>query len=184
MGKDADAIREVLERDLMNYCQNIARHAVHQMANDMTKTAKTAIDLFYSDYKPRFYIRNWNFRHTYRRYYKNHGDRFSGGVELLVDALPSKDYSDPTYEVFDRVYAGFHGMASAMDNKIHNVIDRSTNKPTGETARHIRFIPPRMNPSPMDILLKKYDDIAANKDQYFENAKKIAQRYSYEYLKF
>lgn len=139
------------------YAQNVTAKAAQLIADDMRESARYAIDEFYNDYSPKYYHRHYfNFKeNSYKRYYKNqHNKIFIGGIEFTPERM--KDiYQDPTQEVFDTVYAGFHGVSSMFIS------------PNSFT------VTPRMNPSPIQIIKKKRDNITHNIDKYINKAQKF-----------
>ena len=183
MRQNVSYITKQLKKDLIKYGNNIAKNMALTIANELTEEARLAIEDFYNGYTPQYYVRHYNFRNSFKRYYKNHGDHFTVGVELTKSNIPNV-YSDPVDEVFMRVYHGFHGYASVFDNDIHNVIDKNTNLPTGVTVQHKGNIPPRMVPSPIERLLKKRKEIVSNIYTYQSNASQVAKNNNYSYLKF
>jgi len=183
MGQSVSSITKQLKKDLIKYGNSVAKNMAQTIADELTEEARCAIEDFYNSYNPQYYTRHYNFRDSYKRYYRNHGDHFTAGVELMESNIPNV-YSDPVDEVFMRVYHGFHGYAGIFDNNIYDVIDRNTNLPTGATAQHRGSIPPRMVPPPIERLLNKRDEIVSNISIYQGNASQIAKRNSYTYLKF
>ncbi len=169
MEKASDFI-DLLEKDLKKFQNNIARYTVQKMADDLTKEAKNAIEKFYSQYNPEdsslhngriYYYRHWNFRKTYKRHYENHNPKYVGGIELLPDSLPDvyTGRSSSPMEVFGRVYyLGWHGIASGQ-GKV-----------------------PIMSPSPMQLIMNKYDEIKRNSDNYFNEAVQKALNDNYSII--
>lgn len=161
---------DLLEEDLYNFQNNIARYAIQQMADDLTEECNRAIETFYSQYNPEdpslhngrvYYYRHWNFRKSFKRYYENHKPRYVGGIELLIDSFPDvyTGRSSSPKEVFGRVYyLGWHGIASGQGRA------------------------PIMDPSPMKSIMRKYDEIYKNKDSYFNSAVKKALGHKYNII--
>jgi len=163
--------RAALERDLKKYSHNVARFAAHKIADDLTECASYHIHRFYEQYDPEdptlhngkiYYHRHWNFYNTYRRFYKNHGNRFSGGVEFIYppDVYRGTD-SSPMF-VFKRVYGGMHGIASAT---------------------HPATVPMYW-PSPMRRIKDEYDYIQSHSDKYVSYGEEMARTDKYEILDF
>ena len=163
-------LADLLEDDLRKFRNNIAKFTIQKMADDLTETAKKAIEDFYSHYDPEdpsnhdgriYYYRHWNFRKSFKRYYENHSPRYIGGVELLVDDLPNvyhdKGITSPA-TVFWRVYQGYHGIASYQG-----------------------YVP-IMSPSPIEIIKLKYDDIYDNRNNYFNDAVQKALKDNYNII--
>lgn len=106
----------------------------HKVSDELYNAATYAIDMFYAHYKPIYYRRHyWNFeKNSFSKYYKNpHNSIIRGGVRLSASNM-SDIYQDPKQEVFDFVYQGFHGVASA-----------------------IWGYPERMIPTPLDIIYEE-----------------------------
>lgn len=157
---DISNLKEYLEK----YSKEIGRITAAGIRDELTETAFYAIVQFYEDYSPKSYQRHYyNFlEKSFRKYYSNaHGNIFRGGVEFtpqLMDDIyqSSKSYTSAqvTEQVFDTVYAGFHGVAS-------------TQIYAGDAPR---YIPPVMKPSPMELVVTKRDEIEANLDKYIQKA--------------
>ena len=91
--------RRMLNEDLHRYSENICRILAQDVADILTEETRNAISDFYS-YHPKYYSRHGNFNYSFKRDYKNRNPRFYGGVELLIDSLPSVysgTNSDPYY---------------------------------------------------------------------------------------
>lgn len=133
---------------LEKYVQDVCRRTAGLIRDDLTETAGRAVSTFYADYKPHVYKRHYyNFENnSYQKYYaNNHGKVYYGGVEITPQNLESL-YVDPTYEVSDLFWNGFHG------------------SPIGKNDI------PRMSPSPMDILEERQDYIIDNIQSYIDKA--------------
>lgn len=138
---------------LNKYTKEVSRKTAGLIRDELADTATSAIAEFYEHYTPKHYHRHYyNFKkNSFQKYYSNpHGTVYRGGIELTPD-LMDDIYSSPTYQVFDTVYAGFHGIAST------HIYPRNTEH---------QFVPPRMIPSPMEIILKKQKKIQANMQHY------------------
>ena len=164
--------RQKIERDAKKYATNIAKYMAQEIADDMTEVAKSAIEDFYAQYDPEdaslhngkvYYYRHWNFKNSYKRYYKNRRPVFVGGIELLRSELPNVyegKNSDPQ-SVFDRVYLGYHGIASFQN----------CNPPV-----------PILTPSPWRRIQDKFKEIQSQLPNYEKRASKKARKDSYEYI--
>lgn len=152
-----------LENDLIKYFHKTLSHTAGIIADELTETAAFSIDAFYKDYSPRYYHRHYyNFENrSFRRYYSNpHGKNYSGGVEFTPDMMDDI-YKDPVGEVFDMVYAGFHGVSSGYEN------------PNTFT------VTPVMKPSPMEIILRKRDEIVKDINKYVQKGQEAAAKEKY-----
>lgn len=142
------------------YACKIASAAAGKVRDDLFKEAQNVIAIFYNHYHPDYYKRHyWNFeKNSFRKYYSNkHSSIFYGGIELTPQLM--KDvYQDDTQEVFDTVYAGFHGVAGMFYN-----------------PKTFSVIPPRMIPSPKQRLLDKQKEIRDKKDKYIAYGRKVAK---------
>ena len=169
--KELVTFADLLEQDLYNLQVNISKYTIQKMADDLSKECEHAIDMFYAQYNPEdpsihngrvYYYRHWNFKKcSYKRYYRNHEPRFIGGVEFLMDSFPDvyKGRSSSPKEVFGRVYyLGWHGIASGQG------------------------LTPIMDPSPMKLIMRKYDEIYKNKDRYFNSAVQKALKHNYNII--
>lgn len=146
-----------IENGLRKYCQDVMSKAAGIVRDELTEEARSAIEDFYNDYSPVSYIRHyWNFyNNSFKPLYQNsHGKKYTGGIRLTPSML-SDIYQDPAQQVFDTVYAGFHGVSSMY------VSPKSFS------------ITPRMTPSPMERLIKKREYILSHQGEYVNLAKKM-----------
>lgn len=160
-----------IKQAIKNYITDIAKYMAQDIADDMIKTAKTAIAIFYNSYDPEdinshnghiYYYRHWNFeRKSFKRYYSNHNPIFTGGIELTMFDFPNvySGTNSAPQNVFWRVYSGYHGIASFQSAKNETRIDV-----------------PIMRPSPIEMIHDKYDYIKKNLKEYEERARRKAQR--------
>lgn len=155
MGKKSVSWNDV-EDEIRQYCKKVLSNVAGQIRDELTQEAQNAIEDFYNDYNPLYYHRHyWNFyNNSFKKYYSNaHGVIFRGGVELTPQNM-SDIYKEKPEWVFDSVYAGFHGIAGMF------------------VSPKTFTVTPRMNPSPMEMLLAKRDNIVKNIDTYVANAEK------------
>lgn len=145
-----------LEEKAKKYVQNICRITAGTIRDELTKETASAIAAFYADYTPKYYRRHfYNFQNnSFRKYYSNkHGSVYYGGVKLTPSRM-ADIYQNPTEEVFDFVYHGFHGVSS------------------GFVSPKTFSVTPVMKPSPLELIYKKKDYIVNNIDKYIKNAQK------------
>lgn len=145
---------------LEQYTKNILRITAASIRDELAETASSSLVAFYEHYTPRYYKRHYyNFlEYSYKKYYSNpHGTVYRGGIELTPDVMKNI-YTIDTEQVFDTVFAGFHGVAS-------------THMYPEGTAH--QFVPPRMSPSPMEIILNKQKNIKNNIQQYILKAQQL-----------
>lgn len=101
-----------------------ARELAIEARERMTQEYLNVIEVFYSEYDPKYYIRHFNNRYderslinsglgrTFEKYYKNsHGNKFSGGISISTDNMYS-DYSTPQINVLNSFLNGYHGVTS------------------------------------------------------------------------
>lgn len=157
-----------LEDYIKKKVQEIGRITAGKIRDDLTEEAKIAIQAFYDDYSPKYYHRHYyNFKkNSFKKYYANpHNKIYYGGVELTPEALDDL-YQDNTEQVFDSVYAGFHGVASMIGEGYYSI---------GQTPQKFALVPRRMSPSPMQRLLDKRDYIEKNIQDYLDYAQSKVQ---------
>lgn len=157
-----------MERQLEKYARRVCSAAVGKIRDDLYDEAKATIAAFYDSYRPSpegepwYYVRNYkNFEHnSFKKFYYDKGkdSTIYGGIELTPQSLKPV-YEDTTQEVFDSVYAGFHGVASMF-----------------VSPKRFHIIPPRMVPTPMQRLRKKREWILKHPKSYEVYGKKIAKR--------
>lgn len=139
-------ISKDLYNDLKQYGKNFCVGMATKVRDNLTLSTAVAIESFYEDYTPLYYKRHYyNFReNSFKKFYENkHGKIIRGGVELSPDAMDNI-YKDPKEEVFDMVYAGYHGVASGY------------NEP-------YTFTPvPIMRPSPLELIEESRNNIVKN----------------------
>lgn len=160
-------ITRELYDDLKKYGKNFCVGMASKVRDKLTMAAAIAIESFYQDYTPIYYKRHYyNFRdNSFRKFYENkHGQIIRGGVELSPDSMDSL-YQDPKEEVFDMVYAGYHGVASGF------------NSPYTFTPVHI------MQPSPLEIIKISRDNLIKHIDMLEIFGYHRAQLDSYKTLK-
>lgn len=143
-----------IEKELKQYTNQILANTAGQIRDELTEETLCSIEDFYNDYTPLYYKRHYyNFyNNSFTKYYSNaHGTIFRGGVQLTPELLDDI-YQDSTEEVFDSVFAGFHGVSSMFFNpKSFSVT-------------------PRMTPSPMERILNKRSYIIDNINDYVKRA--------------
>ena len=153
-----------IKSDLKKYLGAYLSGTAGKIRDELTQEAHDAIELFYASYTPVSYRRHYyNFRtKSFEKYYSNaHGTVFRGGVTLTPDKMDDI-YQDPTLEVFDSVYAGFHGVAAMF------VSPKSF------------FVTPHMDPSPIEMIYAKQRYISRHIEEYTKAglAKAKKQKYS------
>ena len=168
--------RKDIEKDARDYATNIAKIMAKDIADEMTEVASSAIEDFYNQYDPEdlsthggeiYYYRHWNFEKSFKRFYRNHDPRYYGGIELTMSDLPNVYHgtNSAPQNVFWRVYAGYHGIASFMSAK------GKTNIPV-----------PIMSPSPMERINSRFDYIQKHLKDYENKATKEAKKKKYKYI--
>lgn len=179
MGKKSDfseleTIAQDIEDDCKKYATNISKYMAQEIADEMTEVTQNAINDFYEQYDPEdltihngriYYYRHWNFQKSFRRHYINKSPSFSGGVELLKNEIPNvyRGKNSAPGIVFDRVYLGYHGIASFQDCNPEV---------------------PIMKPSPIKLIHERFRYINEHLNEYEEKAAQKARKDSYKRIKF
>lgn len=176
MAKKKNVSWDDVERDLKKYFGNLLAGAAGKIRDDLTQEAFNSMASFYTDWAPRYYKRHYyNFmENSFKKYYSNpHGTIYRGGVKLTPENMDNiyqkrKDMSpqEATYEVFETVYHGFHGMASMF------------------VSPHSFKVTPVMVPSPLERIKAKRDYIADHLDEYIEYGRKRARKKTYSVISF
>lgn len=165
-----------IEQELKKFARRTCTAAAGKARDDLYKEARTAILAFYKHYPhPKYYHRHeWNFKakedhgegNSFRKFYDDRHKVVYGGVELtpellapVYEACRRNETASGVQEVFDTVFAGFHGPAGMF-----------------YTPQTFSNIPPRMTPSPRQMLLNKRDEIVKNQKKYIAFGKKVAQK--------
>lgn len=150
MAKSKVEITKELKNDLEKYSSKVAVGLATKVRDDLIEATVYAIAAFYMDYTPKYYKRHYyNFmNNSYEKYYRNaHGNIVYGGVFLSPSGMDDI-YQDETQEVFDLVYAGYHGVSSGFET------------PKSFTST------PVMTPSPLEIIKNERDNIVSNIEAY------------------
>lgn len=142
------AKKNEIYKELEQYGINICRTAAKIVAKELVETAKTAIELFYADYSPIKYKRQYyNFRNnSFKKYYKKIGNNiFTGGIELTPESMDNI-YNYPAPAVHRMVFnKGMHGP-------------------------NYNYFVPNMSPTPLEILIQKRDYIYDHGEDYIKKA--------------
>lgn len=157
-----------IENEVRQYVNKVLSSTAGKIRDDLTEEAFNSIAYFYTSYPPKYYHRHYyNFmEHSFEKYYSNpHNKIFRGGVKLTPEKLDDL-YQDPSYEVFDTVYSGFHGPASAITHGYSSI---------GEKPKDFSPVP-KMEPSPMERILARRDYIVEHIDSYIEYGKNKARK--------
>lgn len=155
-----------VERDLKKYCNKTLASAAGKIRDDLTAEAFNAVVFFYTSWSPKYYRRHYyNFlEKSFTKYYSNpHNTIFRGGVKLTPEEMDDI-YQDPTQEVFDSVYAGFHGVSSMFVNP------------------YTFTVTPVTEPSPMEMIIAKRDYIEQHISEYIDYGKSKANELTYSTL--
>ena len=156
-----------IRNKIQKYGEKVAADVAHTIENELEESTLYAIAAFYSSYTPNTYERHYfNFMdRSFMRYYHHSSgsNRFYGGVVFTPGAM-ADIYQDDTREVFETVVMeGFHGPAGMIGMGYAGV---------GEYPYAFDRIPPRMYPTPYQLVCKDRDKIASNIQTYIDNAQK------------
>lgn len=177
-----------LMKELDKYATNYSIGMSQEISKELTETTQKAIDLFYDDYIPIGYNRHYdNFKkRSFKKYYENkHGSIIRGGVQLSSERMinyywsfsqkgnnyyPAGSSSNLTDYVFNLVYSGYHGNIGMIFGQ------------NGENAQYDVNIPPRMNPSPLEIIINERDKMINNVYKYKKYGIIKARQDSYKFI--
>lgn len=105
-------VEQGLYNDLKKYAQNVAKGMAIEAKKILTEEAKTALDIYYGDYMPEYYIRTNNLHNnSFEPYYSNaHGSIYRGGVKFTSDNM-GEVYNAPAEWIFSfAIGSGIHGL--------------------------------------------------------------------------
>lgn len=144
-------ISQQLYNDLKNYTSVVIKDTAQTVKDELVFATRVAITMFYADYRPLYYSRHYfNFEnYSYSPYYKNpHNTIIRGGVVISYEKM--KDiYEQPLEYVFSNVmFGGIHGDYSLVHKKLQ--------------------------PSPVERIYKKRDEIISNINRYINNSQQKA----------
>ena len=79
---------KAIRNEIKDYLRTYALTFCSIAADELTRTAESAIAEFYNDYEPKFYERTFDLRdNSYRRYFHDNGRRVYGGVRISADKM-------------------------------------------------------------------------------------------------
>lgn len=161
-----------LENALMKECDQYQRTFAttycSKAADELTKTAETAIEIFYSDYEPTWYERTSpsNLKKSYRRYYRNNGHMVYGGVYIGSEYMDTY-YKENGNDLLER--DPYLVVATAWEYGLHGIYGWHTEK--GNTGFR-----------PLDLIEEKIKD-AKFLNNLYETAKNTANANAGEIIK-
>lgn len=143
-----------LEKTIEQIAVDKLSGAAKKIADELTKFSEHAILGFYDHYQPIKYKRQGGLSQSYSRVYKNaHGNIFYGGVDLHPGGGSYFGWSGGRRVSVDSEWPS----ALAIFNGMHGNVEAFSNDAS---------IPPRMSPSPFELIEKKRDEILNNIDMY------------------
>ena len=140
---------------LEKYCRNVCRITAGQIRDELTEEAMYSIAAFYSDYSPIKYKRHYyNFMdRSYKKYYSNaHNTIYRGGVEFTPDSMADIYTKYPVHS-----YSPAEVFSSVVESGIHG--PELLYRTDGSVVENV--LAPLMDESPMEMVLKKKDEILA-----------------------
>lgn len=146
-----------LEKDIKKWVDSYAKTYCHKAAKEITRFAKNAIDLFYSQYEPKFYNRMDDLKNnSYTPYYHNNGRIVYGGV--LISANKMQPYNG----------AGITKEEIAMGTWRHGLHGFENHNPSEKihTYPPIVMVQLAMNDKKFLDNLDKYASMIARKQKY------------------
>lgn len=167
MDKDSSKFLNELYKDCETYLKTYARAYCREAKKELTKTAKYAIQQFYNDYTPRYYVRTNNLlRRSYKSYYKDNGRQVYGGVYITSENMFENYDGVSANYVMEAGWSGWHGMKGS--DYINN----------WELIPNIR---PIYTEPPINIVKDKKDD-EKFQEKLSKKADKIARSQGYYHL--
>ena len=104
--------KKQLRKFLVDYGNNLAKKIATEVRDNLAEEYHESVALFYSQYTPKVYDRQYRLYDGFRKFYHNqHGNVFTGGI-IFTDEKLGSDYSLPTDVVYDMAIHGFHGNLS------------------------------------------------------------------------
>ena len=147
----------------------VCHYAGQKIADDITEETKNAIEDFYDNYDPKYYLRTYNFKNnSYKRYYKPNKYSVVGGVILSPDDM--EVYINGRHRLnpelpFNSSYAGYHGISSGFEIIKHRDIgEAEINIPSNINLN----VSTHMSPPPLERIVDKKRSIEKNIDKYIE----------------
>ena len=153
-----DAVLDGIVNDIKAQAPKVLGSAASQIANEMTDYTRTVISDFYGSYGPHVYQRHGGLNNSFKRYYKNGGTIFHGGVELLPDSMGS----------YPSIFAKYTGKAMSSSAIFEYAIMQGRHGNTEQLQVALRMplsIPPVSTP-PIELIEKKRDEIVGNIESY------------------
>lgn len=175
-----------LADEIEQYGKDIARELAIYTRERFYKTANKAITAFYNHYSPIYYHRHrspnpkdgkwgYNIRQSIRKYYLNphYGTKYTGGIEISPDWMDDIYRANTDY-IFNLIYAGYHG----------NVLMLPWEDPERPPYGTLVNIPPIMNPSPLELILKDKDNTVKDINRIANRiALKVKKANDYQFIK-
>ena len=146
--------------DINDYCKNVAKYTVISFRDELATSMKSEIDRFYNSYHPKRYRRHYNLYNTFKKHYVNsHNTIYYGGIVLDPSHMEDGIYNEEPENVYNATLVfGFHGIPFNA--------------------------PAVISPSPIDVILDKYDEMLDNAESYGLKGAEMAQNISYRVLSF
>lgn len=143
-----------IEKEIKKIATEKLKGAASKIADELTKFAEYTILGFYDHYQPIVYKRQGGLSTTYKRIYENkHGNIFYGGVDLHPGSGSYRGWENGGYVSVDPEWPS----ALAIFNGMHGNVG---------VLPKAGSIPPRMSPSPYELIEKKRDEILNQLDYY------------------
>lgn len=157
--------KNALLRDAQRYMETFAYNYAKEASNQLTKKAKSCIEMFYNDYTPRYYKRTDDLRdNSIQSYFHNNTREYRGGVRISPEKMSpyNVDYNAVSTDAITVAQLGWHGFH-------------------GDPLGYGKF-KPIWTTSPLSVLRRFYESDKFNND--IENyAYKKAAEQNYEIIK-
>lgn len=99
-----------LQQDVDKYLKTFAKTYCKAAADNITDFAKSAIEQFYTDYSPHYYVRTHNLmNNSYERYFHDNGRIMYGGVRISSNNMHD-NYNGTPEQVAWSGWHGYHGL--------------------------------------------------------------------------
>lgn len=112
---------EGFEKDLRRYMKTFAQACAKEASKQITRQAKTCIEMFYLQYIPTCYRRTENLKdNSYVSYYHNNGRAYYGGTRITSDFMVS-NYQDDPFVVAKLSWDGWHGSPTGYGGRFPSI---------------------------------------------------------------
>ena len=115
--KSYNEFKSDLRKECRDYLTTFGTTYCKKAADELTETAKYAIEAFYNDYNPTWYERTNNLNKSYRKYYHNNSRRVWGGVYIGTEYMKPYYRNDNSDQIRDPMLV----VATAWETGLHGI---------------------------------------------------------------